>query len=38
VQVSFPVSSVGSYSISLLFETTVVWNQTLVFALKESVQ
>ena len=38
VQVSFPVSSVGSYSISLLFETTVVWNQTLVFTLKESVQ
>jgi hypothetical protein len=38
VHVSFAVSSIGSYSISLLFETTVVWHHTLVFALPESVQ
>ncbi len=38
VQVSFPVSSVGSYSISLLFETTIVWQHTLMFARLEAVQ
>jgi hypothetical protein len=38
VQVSFPVSTVGSYSISLLFETTIVWHQTLEFALPDTVQ
>ena len=38
VQVSFAVSSVGSYSITLLFETTIVWQQTLMFAQSEAVQ
>jgi hypothetical protein len=38
VQVSFAVSAVGSYSISLLFETTIVWQQTLAFAMPQPVQ
>ncbi|MGH9147913.1 MAG: hypothetical protein ACRD1Q_14475 [Vicinamibacterales bacterium] len=38
VQVSFAVSSVGSYSISLLFETTIVWQQILMVALPDAVQ
>jgi hypothetical protein len=38
VQVSFAVSAVGSYSISLLFETTIVWQQTLTFAMPQPVQ
>lgn len=38
VQVSFAVSSVGSYTISLLFETRIVWQQTLVVARPEPVQ
>ena len=38
VQVSFAVSSVGSYSITLLFETTIVWQQILMFAQSEAVQ
>lgn len=38
VQVSFAVTTVGPYSVSLLFETTVVWHHTFVFELAESVQ
>jgi len=38
VQVSFAVPAVGPYSVSLLLQTTVVWQQTVVFEMSELLQ
>jgi hypothetical protein len=37
LEVSFPVPTVGPYSVSLMFEAVAVWRQTVFFSLSKSV-